>query len=89
MNRKACTSRCTVAIVPTRPLHELLAWNVRRLTHAKGISLDAFAATIGITSEQLDAVFTGACDPDLDLLNKIAQALGVGVADILADTKLN
>jgi transcriptional regulator with XRE-family HTH domain len=75
--------------VPTRPLHELLAWNVRRLTHAKGIPLAALAATIGITPERLDAIFTGEFDPDLNLLNKIANALGVGVADILADTKLN
>lgn len=75
--------------MPARPLHELLAWNVRRLSHAQGIPLAALAATIGIAPSQLDAIFTGEFDPDLNLLNKIANALGVGVADILADTKLN
>ena len=77
------------AVVPNRPLHELLAWNVRRLTHAQSIPLATLAATIGISPERLDAIFTGEFDPDLNLLNKIANALGVGVADILADTKLN
>ncbi|WP_181234326.1 helix-turn-helix domain-containing protein [Enhygromyxa salina] len=75
--------------MPTRPLHELLAWNVRRLSHVRGIPLPTLAATIGITPARLDAIFTGDFDPDLDLLNKIANALGVGVGDILADTKLN
>jgi transcriptional regulator with XRE-family HTH domain len=87
--RVALATRCNVSLVPTRPLHELLAWNVRRLAHAQGIPLATLAATIGITAAQLDAIFTGEFDPDLDLLNKIANALGVGVGDILADTKLN
>ncbi len=72
-----------------RPLHELLAWNVRRLAHVQDIPLTTLAATVGLTPERLDAIFRGEFDPDLNLLNQLANALGVGVADILADTKLN
>lgn len=73
----------------TRQPHELLAWNVRRLTHAQGIPLGTLAAAVGIPAAQLDAIFTGEFDPDLDLLTKIANMLGVRVGDIFCETKLN
>jgi transcriptional regulator with XRE-family HTH domain len=72
-----------------RPSYELLAWNVRRLAHARGIPLSTLAESVGLTPERLEAIFTGEFDPDLDLLNQIANEFGVGVADLLADTKLN
>lgn len=75
---------CTVLAVPRRPSHELLAENVRQIAQVKGVSYVFLASKAGISTERLLAIFSGEFDPDLDLLNKLAEGLGVRLADLFA-----
>jgi hypothetical protein len=70
-----------VLIVPRRPSHELLADNVREIAQAKGVSFVFLASKVGISTERLLAIFSG----QFDLLNKLAEGLGVGLADLFAE----
>jgi transcriptional regulator with XRE-family HTH domain len=73
-------------LVPRRPSHELLAENVRRIAQAKGVSFVFLASVAGISTERLLAIFSGEFDPDLGLINKLADGLGVALSDLFADT---
>jgi DNA-binding XRE family transcriptional regulator len=75
--------------VPRIPSHELLATNARRIAAAKVISFIALAGSAGITTERLQAIFTGDFDPDLDLLNKLANGLGVSLSELFAESQSN
>lgn len=72
-----------------RPLHELVEANVRRFALAKSVSLDAVARASGITTARLLAIFSGEFDPDLELLGRIAESLGVTASDLLAEPAFN
>jgi transcriptional regulator with XRE-family HTH domain len=72
-----------------RPLHELVEANVRRIALEKSISLDAVARASGITTARLLAIFSGAFDPDLELVGRIADALGVTASDLVAEPDFN
>jgi transcriptional regulator with XRE-family HTH domain len=72
--------------VPRRPAHELLAENVRRIAQAKGVSFVFLEGMAGITTERLLEIFSGEFDPDLDVINKLADGLGVALSDLFADT---
>jgi transcriptional regulator with XRE-family HTH domain len=73
-------------LVPRRPSHELLAENVRRIAQAKGVSFVFLAGVAGISTERLLEIFSGEFDPDLDVINKLADGLGVALSDLFADT---
>ena len=51
--------------------------------------LDAVARASGISTERLLAIFTGDYDPDLELLGKIAESLGVTASDLLTEPDFN
>ncbi len=72
-----------------RPLHELVEANLRRIALAKRVPLDTVARASGITTERLLAIFSGDYDPDLELLGKIAESLGVTAADLLTEPDFN
>lgn len=71
--------------VPRPQPHELLSTNIRRVAQLKGLSYVFLASQAGITTERLLAIFAGDFDPDLKLLNKLAETLGVELADLFAD----
>jgi transcriptional regulator with XRE-family HTH domain len=50
---------------------------VRRLREAKGLSQGALAADAGIYQELISRIENGAANPELDTLDRIADALGV------------
>lgn len=62
---------------------ELLTENLRRLTELKQIPLTVLADRAGIDRAQLFAAMAGEYDPDLDWLNKLADALAVPVSELL------
>jgi transcriptional regulator with XRE-family HTH domain len=72
-----------------RPLHELFEANVRRYASAKSKPLDAVARASGITTERLLAIFSGEYDPDLELVGRIAESLGVTASDLFAEPDFN
>ena len=58
-------------------IRRVLARNVRRLREAKGLSQGALAADAGIYQELISRIENGAANPELDTLDRIADALGV------------
>jgi transcriptional regulator with XRE-family HTH domain len=72
-----------------RPPNELVEANVRRLAAQKAMPLDAVARASGISHDRLLAIFRGDFDPDLGLVGRIAEVLGVTAADLLAEPDFN
>jgi len=57
---------------------------IRRFRGAKGISQRDLAAQVGVTGAYIAQLETGARkNPSLDVLKKIAKALGVPVTELL------
>jgi transcriptional regulator with XRE-family HTH domain len=56
---------------------------IRELRESRGMSTRAFARDAGISTETLNAVEHGRRAPSMTTLDKIAQALGVEVKDLL------
>jgi transcriptional regulator with XRE-family HTH domain len=65
--------------------HELLATNIREIAKAKRVSFVFLANHAGISTERLLAIFAGEFDPDLELLSKLADALGVPLSALFVD----
>lgn len=72
-----------------RPPSEVVEANVRRYALAKGMSLEAVASAAGISFKRLVAIFRGDFDPDLGLIGRIAEEVGVTASDLLAEPDLN
>ncbi|MFV8750341.1 helix-turn-helix domain-containing protein [Nannocystaceae bacterium ST9] len=68
---------------------EVLAANLHRLAFEQGLTLDAIARAAGISPERLQAILTGEFDPDLELVNRIGQAVGVTASELLVDHEYN
>ena len=68
-----------------RPLHELVTENLRRLTEEKGIPLTVVADRAGLDRAEMFAVMAGELEGDLEWLNKVAEALGVEIAELVVD----
>jgi transcriptional regulator with XRE-family HTH domain len=64
--------------------HELLAWNVRKLRVAKGITQEALALEAGVERAYLSKVENGDENPSLKMVEKLAKALEVPVAKLFA-----
>jgi transcriptional regulator with XRE-family HTH domain len=52
-------------------------------------SLDAIARAAGISVDRLHAILAGDFDPDLELVDRIAQALGVTASELIAEPDYN
>jgi transcriptional regulator with XRE-family HTH domain len=66
-------------------IRRVLAANVHRLREAKGLSQGALAADAGIYQELISRIENGAANPELDMLGKIAAALGVHPRELLEE----
>lgn len=62
---------------------ELLAWNLRRIRVAQGMSQDRLAADTEIDRAYLGGIERQTENPSLDLMDRLASALGVGLADLM------
>jgi len=72
-----------------RPFHELIEANLRREAFLKGIALETIAQTSGISLERLLAIFSGDWPPDLQLIGRIAESVGLTAAELLTEPELN
>jgi transcriptional regulator with XRE-family HTH domain len=61
----------------------LLAWNLRRLREAKGISQQQFAGKFKMDRAYISAIENGHRRSSLDLMDKLAAALDVPVHELL------
>ena len=62
--------------------YEMLTINVRRLTELKRMPLTVLADRAGISRRELFAVMAGEVDPDVEWIRRLAEALGVTMADL-------
>ena len=59
-----------------------LAWNVRHLRALRGLSQEALAIDAGVAAPYLSGIERRVVNPTLDILDRLAKALGVEV-DVL------
>lgn len=60
----------------------LVAWNLRRLRVARGVSQERLAADAGIDRAYLGGLERQAENPTVDLLDRIAAVLAVTTSDL-------
>ncbi len=65
-------------------LREILAANLRRLRHKKGISQENLAYEAGVNRIYVSKLEKGVSYPGLEIIGKLAAVLGVPPADLLA-----
>jgi transcriptional regulator with XRE-family HTH domain len=58
---------------------------IRELRNLKGVSQARLAVTAGMDPATLNRIEQGKGNPNLKTLEKLAQALGVGVTDLLEE----
>ena len=63
-----------------------VARNVRRLRVAAGLSQEAFAVDAGLDRTYVSRIERNLENPTIDTLEKMAQALGVDLVDIVKET---
>lgn len=62
----------------------IIAKNIKKYREKKGISQDKLSKLAGITLHTITKIESGATpDPRIETVKKIANALGVGVDDLL------
>jgi DNA-binding phage protein len=79
----------TVVLVIDIEPHEALAANLHRIAFTKGLPLESVARSAGISLDELRAICTGEIDPDLEVVTRIAQAVGVRLSELFAEPTYN
>ena len=64
-------------------LSKSIGTNIKQFRTEKGLSQDCFASTLFVTRQTVSNYETGRSHPDLDMLQKIAEALDVDVLQLL------
>lgn len=65
---------------------ELIAVNVRRIRVAHGVSQERLAFDAGVDRSYLGGVERGEANPTVDVLDRLAETLGVTLAELFAET---
>ena len=62
---------------------------VKEVSKAQGVSITKLAELVGITQPNMSNIANGKTSPSLDLLERIATALGVSVPELFAPQQTN
>jgi len=62
---------------------------VKEVSKAQGVSITKLAELVGITQPNMSNIANGKTSPSLDLLERIASALGVSVPELFAPQPMN
>lgn len=62
---------------------------VKEVSKAQGVSITKLAELVGITQPNMSNIANGKTSPSLDLLERIASALGVSVPELFAPQPTN
>uniref|UniRef100_UPI003AAE4A3C helix-turn-helix domain-containing protein n=1 Tax=Alistipes shahii TaxID=328814 RepID=UPI003AAE4A3C len=62
---------------------------VKEVSKAQGVSITKLAELVGITQPNMSNIANGKTSPSLDLLERIAAALGVSVPELFAPQPTN
>ena len=60
-----------------------VAWNLRRLRVARAVSKENLAVDAGVDRSSISEIEGGTFNPSVDLLDRLANALEVDVAELL------
>ena len=63
----------------------LLAWNLRRLRVERALSQEKLAADAGVDRAYLGGLERESENPTIDLLQRLAEALGAGVGEFFVE----
>jgi transcriptional regulator with XRE-family HTH domain len=63
---------------------DLVAWNIRRIRVLRGISSETLAANAEVDRAYVGRIERAAANPTVDVLERIAQTLGVAMAELFA-----
>jgi transcriptional regulator with XRE-family HTH domain len=63
---------------------ELVAWNLRRLRVERGLPQEALAVDAGIDRTYVSRVERNMENPTVDVLERLARALNVGIVELFA-----
>jgi len=66
---------------------ELIALNVRKIRVARGLSQERLAYDAGVDRSYLGGVERAHANPTVDVLDRIAACLGVGVRELFAEVE--
>lgn len=66
---------------------DLLAWNLRRLRTARGVSQEGLAADTGIDRAYISALETAQGNATVDLIERISRALDADLVEFFAPVK--
>ncbi len=62
-----------------------VAWNLRRLRTARGLSQESLAVDADVDRTYVSGIERGTFNPTLDLLERVAAALGVDLVDLVSE----
>ena len=62
---------------------EVFGSNVRRLRQERGMSLEALAQEVGLAYSYMGQIERAQRNPTLEIMERIAQAMGTDVLDLL------
>lgn len=66
-----------------------IAYNIKRLRTAKGITQEAFAKTVNVSRQAISSWETGRTQPDIEMIGTLAEALGVSIEELIYGEKRN
>lgn len=69
-------------------IREVLARNLRRLRHARGLSQEELAHRAGIDRTYVSSLERSVYAAGVDVVDKLARALGVEAADLLQQPRM-
>ena len=69
-------------------IREVLARNLRRLCHARGLSQEELAHRAGIDRTYVSSLERSVYAAGVDVVDKLARALGVEAADLLQQPRM-
>lgn len=84
MARKEENTQVSAAVGGHAKLSMIVGENLRHLRRKQGLSLEQLAAVSGVSRAMLGQIETGKSAPTINLLGRIAEALKVSVAGLIA-----
>jgi len=68
-------------------LKEVMATNLRRLRHAKGMTQEELAERAGLSARYIGAIERARVSASVTVLGQVAEALGIEAADLVRGTR--
>lgn len=70
-------------MVASETLQQVIARNARAYRHARGLTLESLAEAAGISRRMLVMIEGGTTNPSVATLDRLGQALGVGLSSLI------